>query len=133
MKLPAVGEAAAQSHGTREIRLFPTLEAGVKTRMKNTKNNEPGDEFDRIMIPEFLARPFERLGGRPAPAAPASRPGAPTDAGSDGQRYADDADPDAASAEDEQPAPRAWWAGYRGKLLLYGAGTLVMVFLQSRS
>jgi hypothetical protein len=71
----------------------------VNIRMKNTQNNEPGDEFDRIMIPEFAEG---------------------------------NVDPDAASAEDEQPAPRAWWAGYRGKLLLYGAGTLVMVFLQSR-
>ena len=97
--------------------------------MSKNKNDEPRDEFDHIMIPEFLARPFERLGGRPAPAAPTGR---------DGQRSADTDGPgtaefpDAAPADDEQPAPRAWWAGYRGKLLLYGAGTLVMVFLQSR-
>jgi len=97
--------------------------------MKKDKSDEPRDEFDRIQIPEFLARPFERLGGRPAPAAPAGR---------DGVRSADAAGsgtaefPDGAPADDEQPAPRAWWAGYRGKLLLYGAGTLVMVFLQSR-
>ena len=99
--------------------------------MKNKQNNEPGDEFDRIMIPEFLVRPFERLGGRPQPPAPAQRPGATADP--DAPRYADgNVDPDAAPADEEQPAPRAWWAGYRGKLLLYGAGTLVMVFLQSR-
>ena len=98
--------------------------------MKKDKSDEPHDEFDRIQIPEFLARPFERLGGGgPAPAAPAGR---------DRVRSADAEDsstaefPDAAPADDEQPAPRAWWAGYRGKLLLYGAGTLVMVFLQSR-
>jgi hypothetical protein len=102
--------------------------------MKNKQNNEPGDEFDRIMIPEFLARPFERLGGRPLPAAPAGRPGSPADTDPTSPPDADGgADPDAASADDEQPAPRAWWAGYRGKLVLYGAGTLVMVFLQSRS
>ncbi|QYF72486.1 hypothetical protein [Cryobacterium sp. PAMC25264] len=97
--------------------------------MKKDKSDEPRDEFDRIQIPEFLARPFERLGGGPAPAAPVGR---------DGVRSADAAGPgttelpDDAPADDEQPAPRAWWAGYRGKLLLYGAGTLVMVFLQSR-
>jgi hypothetical protein len=102
--------------------------------MTNKQNNEPGDEFDRIMIPEFLARPFERLGGRSAPAAPARRTGAAADAGPDAPRYAGDPDdPDATSTDDEPPAPRAWWAGYRGKLLLYGVGTLVMVFLQSRS
>ncbi|MCU1447237.1 hypothetical protein [Cryobacterium sp.] len=102
--------------------------------MTQKQNNEPGDEFDRIMIPAFLARPFERLGGRPLPAPPAGRAGSSADAGPDRPRYADDEteNPDAASADDEQPAPRAWWAGYRGKLLLYGAGTLVMVFLQSR-
>ena len=105
----------------------------MKIRMKNKQNNEPGDEFDRIMIPEFLARPFERLGGRPQPTAPTIRPGTPAEAGPDGPRYADgNVDPDAAPGDEEQPAPRAWWAGYRGKLLLYGAGTLVMVFLQSR-
>ena len=103
--------------------------------MTKKQNNEPGDEFDRIMIPEFLARPFERLGGRTLPTPPVGRSGSPADAGTpDSPRYADDAaDPDAVPADDEQPAPRAWWAGYRGKLLLYGVGTLVMVFLQSRS
>ncbi|MGY4857857.1 hypothetical protein [Cryobacterium sp. AP23] len=101
--------------------------------MRNKKNDdEPRDEFDRIMIPEFIARPFERLGGRPLPAAPAGR-AEPSGARSTESRSPDDLDdPDAAPADDEQPPPRAWWAGYRGKLLLYGAGTLVMVFLQSR-
>ena len=97
--------------------------------MSKNKNDEPRDEFDHIQIPEFLARPFERLGARPAPAAPAGRDGVrPADA--DGSSTAEF--PDGAPTDDEQPAPRAWWAGYRGKLLLYGAGTLVMVFLQSR-
>jgi hypothetical protein len=91
--------------------------------MSKNQNDEPGNEFDRIQIPEFLARPLERLSGRPA-AGPTVRPtsgGQPT------------GEPDAASPEDTEPAaPKAWWGGYRGKLLLYGAGTLVMVFLQSR-
>ena len=105
--------------------------------MRNKQTNEPGDEFDRITIPDFIARPFERLGGRTLPAAPARRAGAPADPGSDPSSApsssADVPDgPDAASAGDEQPAPRAWWAGYRGKLLLYGVGTVVMIFLQSR-
>lgn len=101
--------------------------------MRNKKNDEPGDEFDRIMIPEFIARPFERLGGRTLPAAPTGRADAPSGTGSADSRSADGlTDPDAAPTDDEQPAPRAWWAGYRGKLLLYGVGTLVMVFLQSR-
>jgi hypothetical protein len=99
--------------------------------MTEKQNNDPGDGFDRIVIPAFLARPFERRGGRPIPAAPAGRAGAPADAAPDRPRYDDDTD--AAATDDEQPAPRTWWAGYRGKLLLYGVGTLVMVFLQSRS
>ena len=39
---------------------------------------------------------------------------------------------DADSADDEQPAPRSWWAGNRGKLLLYGVGTVVMIVMQSQ-
>jgi len=97
--------------------------------MSKKINDEPRDEFDRIMIPEFLARPFERLSGRPLPAAPAGHDGVRSpDADSSGTAEF----PDAAPADAEQPAPRAWWAGYRGKLLLYGVGTIVMVFLQSR-
>jgi hypothetical protein len=99
--------------------------------MRNRNNDEPLDEFDRIMIPAFIARPFERLGGRPGPVAPTERAGErrPTGPAETGMP----ADPDALPTDDEeQPAPRAWWAGYRGKLLLYGVGTIVMVFLQSR-
>lgn len=100
--------------------------------MTENKNDKPGDEFDRIEIPAFLARPFERLGSRPLPAASAGRPAARSEA--DGTPLAPDtADGTDAATDDEQPAPRTWWAGYRGKLLLYGAGTLIMVFLQSRS
>ena len=104
--------------------------------MRNKNNDEPRDEFDRIMIPAFIARPFERLGGRPNPGLPGGRAEDPLSA--NGQRSPEPVDdPDApateAAAEAEQPAPRAWWAGYRGKLLLYGVGTVVMVFLQSRS
>ena len=100
--------------------------------MRNKKNDEPRDEFDHIMIPAFIAKPFERLGGRPQPSAPAARAGdRHSPAGTaDDSRMPDD--PDAPADDDEQPAPRAWWAGYRGKLLLYGVGTIVMVFLQSR-
>jgi hypothetical protein len=91
--------------------------------MSKNKNDEPRDEFDRIQIPEFLARPLERLSGRPtAGSSTRPMPGAqPT------------GDPDADSPDGTEPvAPKAWWGGYRGKLLLYGAGTLVMVFLQTR-
>jgi hypothetical protein len=102
----------------------------VKILMRNKKNDEPRDEFDHIMIPEFLARPFERLGGRPTPGAPTGRDGVRSP---DGAGYGPAESTDGEPADTEQPAPRAWWAGYRGKLLLYGAGTLVMVFLQTRS
>ena len=99
--------------------------------MRNKNNDEPRDEFDHIMIPAFIARPFERLGGRPDPSLPGGR--AEDVRTTNGQRSPDAVDdPDAPDTDAEQPAPRAWWAGYRGKLLLYGAGTLVMVFLQSR-
>ena len=98
--------------------------------MSKNKSDEPRDEFDRIQIPDFLARPFERLAGGPT-VRPATRgtsneqPSAGTNA--DGVTDADTENPD-----DAAPVPRQWWAGYKGKLLLYGAGTLVMVFLQSR-
>lgn len=100
--------------------------------MRNKNNDEPRDEFDRIMIPAFIARPFERLGNRPSP-TPADQRRSPD--GSDRDPLSDSyapGDPDAPDADEEPPAPRAWWAGYRGKLLLYGVGTIVMVFLQSR-
>jgi hypothetical protein len=99
--------------------------------MSKNKSDEPRDEFDRIQIPEFLARPFERLSGGPAVGAP-TRP-SPRDR-TDGSTAAD-GDPDADAPEnldETEPVQRQWWAGYKGKLLLYGAGTLVMVFLQSR-
>ncbi|WP_130179198.1 hypothetical protein [Cryobacterium sp. SO1] len=99
--------------------------------MSKDKSKEPRDEFDRIQIPEFLTRPFERLTGGPAVSAP-TRPG-PGDR-SDGSTNVDsDVDADAGDNPDAtEPVKRQWWAGYKGKLLLYGAGTLVMVFLQSR-
>lgn len=99
--------------------------------MSKNKSDEPRDEFDRIQIPDFLARPFERLAGGPAVRPPArptpnERPTAGTHA--DGDTDADIPE----NPDDAAPTPRQWWAGYKGKLLLYGAGTLVMVFLQSR-
>ncbi|POH65937.1 hypothetical protein C3B59_08830 [Cryobacterium zongtaii] len=99
--------------------------------MSKNKSDEPRDEFDRIQIPEFLARPFERLAGGPGVGTPI-RP-SPRDR-SDGNTTVDgDTDADLPEdLDDTEPAPRQWWAGYKGKLLLYGAGTLVMVFLQSR-
>ena len=98
--------------------------------MTQKMNDEPGDEFDRITIPAFLARPFEALGNLPRPTAPAARtddssPAAPRFPGAPGSADAD-------SADDEQPAPRSWWAGNRGKLLLYGVGTVVMIVMQSQ-
>jgi len=99
--------------------------------MSKNKSDEPRDEFDRIQIPEFLARPFERLAGGPTVGTP-TRP-SPRDR-ADGSMNVD-GDPDAGAPDDlddTEPVQRQWWAGYKGKLLLYGAGTLVMVFLQSR-
>ena len=99
--------------------------------MSKNKSDEPRDEFDRIQIPEFLARPFERLSGGPAVGA-ATRP-SPRDRTDGGMAAGGDPDADAPENLDEtEPVQRQWWAGYKGKLLLYGAGTLVMVFLQSR-
>ena len=97
--------------------------------MSKNKSDEPRDEFDRIQIPDFLARPFERLAGGPTVRPTVSRTPneQPTGTNGDGTTDADTENPD-----DTEPAPRQWWAGYKGKLLLYGAGTLVMVFLQSR-
>ena len=97
--------------------------------MSKNKSDEPRDEFDRIQIPDFLARPFERLAGGPTvrPAASRTPNAQPTAGTADGDTDADTENPD-----EREPAPRQWWAGYKGKLLLYGAGTLVMVFLQSR-
>lgn len=99
--------------------------------MSKNKSDEPREEFDRIQIPEFLARPFERLAGGPAVRPAASR--TPGEQPTGGVTAAGDPDADGTENPDEtEPAPRQWWAGYKGKLLLYGAGTLVMVFLQSR-
>ncbi|TFC04763.1 hypothetical protein E3O42_04490 [Cryobacterium adonitolivorans] len=99
--------------------------------MSKNKSDEPRDEFDRIQIPEFLTRPFERLAGGPAVRTPTRH--TPSDQPAAGTTADDDTAADAPeNPDDSQPAPRQWWAGYKGKLLLYGAGTLVMVFLQSR-
>jgi hypothetical protein len=103
--------------------------------MSKNKSDEPRDEFDRIQIPDFLARPFERLAGGPTVRPPTRR--APGDQTAGSTTAADDADGNSPenspeNTDETQPAPRQWWAGYKGKLLLYGAGTLVMVFLQSR-
>lgn len=105
--------------------------------MSRNKSEEPRDEFDRIQIPEFLARPFERMTGGPAVGAQTRpSPRDRSDGGTDGNGSTNvDADLDADAGEnpeDTEPVQRQWWAGYKGKLLLYGAGTLVMVFLQSR-
>lgn len=96
--------------------------------MRNKNNDEPSDEFDRIMIPAFITRSFERLAGSPGAAAPTDRATerrSPTETRAPG-------DPDAPVTDEDQPAPRSRWTGYRGKLLLYGVGTVVMVYLQSR-
>jgi len=99
--------------------------------MSKNKSDEPRDEFDRIQIPEFLARPFERLGGRPNVGAPTrSGPQPRPDQGRDADGLPDAGAPD--DSDSTEPVQRQWWTGYKGKLLLYGAGTLVMVFLQSR-
>lgn len=98
--------------------------------MGKKKNDDASDEFDRVAIPEFLARPLERLAGRPAAGTSA---GTPTNR-APGQPVGDPVgDPEAESAENGEPVQRKWWSGYKGKFLIYGVGTLIMVFLQSRS
>jgi len=98
--------------------------------MSKNKSDEPRDEFDRIQIPDFLARPFERLAGGPTVRPTVSR--TPNEQPAAGQNADGDTDGDTENPDESEPAPRQWWAGYKGKLLLYGAGTIVMVFLQSR-
>ena len=96
---------------------------GADNPMSKNKSDEPRDEFDRVAIPEFLARPLERLAGRPSAGTPTGRaPGV----GQPG------AEADADNPDEAAPVRRTWWSGYKGKLLIYGVGTLVMVFLQSR-
>jgi hypothetical protein len=127
--------------------------------MKNKKNgDEPRDEFDHIAIPSFVAKPFEKLTSRPAPVPRAQ----PVDGEYSDRDYSDpdygDREPgnsgpgnsgpvnsdsvyggsvygEPAYGDDEnrQPArPAKWYAGSRGKMLAYGAGTLFLLFIQTR-
>jgi hypothetical protein len=109
------------------------------TRMKKNKNSdEPRDEFDHIAIPSFVVKPFEKLAGRPAP-APRSQP---TDAARDDRDpetdepvYGDSVYGDSPYGDDENrqsEAPAKWWSGSRGKILAYAAGTLFLLFIQTR-
>jgi hypothetical protein len=112
--------------------------------MKNNKNSdEPRDEFDHIAIPSFVTKPFEKLAGRPAP-APRSQPydAAPDDRTPDTDEpvygdsvYGDASYGHASYGDDENrpsEAPVKWWAGSRGKILAYAAGTLFLLFIQTR-
>ena len=102
--------------------------------MSKNKSDEPRDEFDHVQIPEFLARPFERLARRPAAGQPAAgRPARPSTSDRVDESTDADGNVDADTSDDTEPVQRQWWAGYKGKMLLYGVGTLVMVFLQSRT
>jgi hypothetical protein len=125
-------------------------------KKKNTDSDEPRDEFDHIAIPSFVAKPFEMLSGRAAP-APQPRP-RPADAEGAGQRGYDetdesDRDPvygdsiygdstrngaaynDPAYGDADEPRdtrPLKWWQGPRGKIAAYAAGTIILFFLQTR-
>jgi hypothetical protein len=117
--------------------------------MKNKKNgDEPRDEFDHIAIPSFVAKPFEKLTSRPAPVPRAqpvdgdysdrepgsSGPGSSGPGNSDSV-YGDSVygEPAYGDEENRQPArPAKWYAGSRGKMLAYGAGTLFLLFIQTR-
>jgi hypothetical protein len=112
------------------------------THMKNKKNgDEPRDEFDHIAIPSFVVKPFEKLTSRPAPAPraqPADNGYGDRESGSASNSdpvYGDSVYGEPAYGDDEnrEPArPAKWYAGSRGKILAYGAGTLFLLFIQTR-
>jgi len=105
--------------------------------MSSKKNQEPRDEFDHVMLPAFLEKPISYLNNQ----TPIRYP-APTEDGTqatyreDGTRspYSDDDESEPIDrATSAQQAPRKWYAGARGKTLIYGAGMIVMTVLQFRS
>ena len=99
--------------------------------MSKKQNDEPRDEFDHVMLPAFLEKPISYLNNQ----GPLRYP-APT--GDDQQRNSAYSDDDSTPSEQsgERPAqqqgPRKWYAGARGKTLIYGAGMVVMAVLQFR-
>jgi hypothetical protein len=139
---------------------------------KNDGTNEPRDEFDRVMLPAFMAKPLSFLQNSSDTAVPRERPTAEpsrrdgnpnrgnpfsTDSSSsdpyasgasgsdpydpDSYRSAtnsDDAplyaDHDEAEAEaSKQAGPVKWWAGSRGRLLIYVGSAVLWIFIQSRN
>jgi hypothetical protein len=103
--------------------------------MSNKKNQEPRDEFDHVMLPAFLEKPISYLNNQtpiryPTPAEDGTQ-GAHR---ADGTRspYSDDDATPSEHPEQRQQAPRKWYAGPRGKVLIYGAGMIVMTVLQFR-
>ena len=129
---------------------------------KNDSKDEPRDEFDHVMLPAFMAKPLgffqnsSGIGVPPRPAAqPSRRDGNPnsgnpfsSNTNSSDQPEPDPYDPDSYRStstdtpgyvdgdEDEaaKPAtPTKWWAGSRGRVLIYVAGAVFWIFIQSRN
>jgi len=97
--------------------------------MSNKKNDEPRDEFDHVMLPAFLQKPISYLNNQ----TPIRYP-APAEDGTQ-NTYSDDDSPASERPEQGDPrqqGPRKWYAGARGKTLIYGAGMVVMAVLQFR-
>jgi hypothetical protein len=125
---------------------------------KNDRKDEPRDEFDHVMLPGFLAKPLGFLtnttpdgpalrenptvipprrdgnpnSGNPFAASPSADPYDPdsyrTTSDADSPRY-DDEDDEAA----RQAAPTKWWAGSKGRILIYAGSAVLWIFIQSRT
>jgi hypothetical protein len=99
--------------------------------MSKKQNDEPRDEFDHVMLPAFLEKPISYINNQ----GPLRYP-APTGDDQPSAQYSDDE-----SMPDERPergapqqqGPRKWYAGARGKTLIYGAGMVLMAVLQFRN
>jgi hypothetical protein len=99
--------------------------------MSNKKNDEPRDEFDHVMLPAFLQKPISYLNNQ----GPLRYPAPTGDDQQSSSAYSDDDSAPSERAEQGEPrqqAPRKWYAGARGKTLIYGAGMVVMAVLQFR-
>ncbi|MCU1407113.1 MAG: hypothetical protein JWQ43_3416 [Glaciihabitans sp.] len=93
--------------------------------MSDKQDNERRDEFDVVRLPAF----FDKLPQRRA----APEPITPAPDGDD-SRY-DNSVPDEQSYDSDKPkpVPGKWYAGARGKTLIYGAGMIVMLIVQIRN
>jgi hypothetical protein len=104
--------------------------------MSSKKNQEPRDEFDHVMLPAFLEKPISYLNNQtpiryPAPAEDGTQ--SPSrENGAQGAYSDDESEPIHRATSGQQATPRKWYAGPRGKVLIYGAGMIVMTVLQFR-